>query len=87
MIFPNAQEEKRNRGTGHEELGTARNFGFRFPAEKLDGEEKSKKRPTAERNDFDVAAGGRGGMDNGLLQCVYEIGGWKEEPDALNGDV
>src|SRR5260370_28851854 len=26
-------------------------------------------------------------MNNGLLHCVYEISGGKEEPDALNGDV
>lgn len=87
MVFDDSEKQKRNGRGQNIELGSAGNLGFGFPAEELYRKEEGNQRPASERNDFDVTAGRRGGVHDGLLQSVDKVGGGEKKSDALNGGV
>src|SRR4029077_10277357 len=82
--FPEAKEQERDDGGYSQGFGPGADFGFRFPAEKLLAQEESQGRADRKRDDFrddlrDTDAGHHDAFEAG-----NEIGGRKEEREALD---
>src|SRR5712691_419492 len=54
------------------------------PSERAGGQEKREAGPDRKVKDFGITAPGSGGVHDGLLKTIYEIGGRKEQSNALD---
>lgn len=83
MVFPDAEEYKGEGCRGGPKFRIARDFGFRFPAEELGGDEESQNGPAGERNRFDPNCGDARAVKGGALKSPDQIRGGKEERKFL----
>src|SRR5271154_187592 len=75
VIFPNAQEDKRQ-DRGHcPKLCVARKLCLRLPPEKRGRDYKSKNRPHQQRNDLDAQVPNLRVLHQASLQAADQIGG------------
>src|SRR5207253_1329248 len=60
------------------------NSRFGLPSEELGRQKKREARPDGKGKDFYITAPSCGGVHDGLLKAIDEVGSWKKQSKALN---
>src|SRR5216683_3571944 len=81
--FPDAQQKEGNYGRGGPELGLARGFGFRLPAEELRSDDKRDQRAADQRRKVRSELGHARMVDHRSLQAADKIRRREEDSDFL----
>src|SRR5262249_17029206 len=77
-VFPKAKQEKRQGRSQSPELGFARDFGFRLPAEELRRHKKRQHGPRSQRKNLNQELPDMKGLVESKLKCGDEIRGGQE---------